>query len=125
VAADFDTTVGGSAGIAFLVSAGIVYEIIAAACSSPQTTEINAGSRRGTLMKWVHLGIGQAALFVGVAAWIDRRNAPAILAGGAAAAGLMYAQYAHAKTAGLKSAAAGAPGTEGARSNAVSGANWG
>jgi hypothetical protein len=94
---------GGSAGIAFLVSAGIVYEIIAAACSSPQTTEINASTRAPTLMKWVHIGVAQAALFVLAAAVIDRKNSQAILAGGVVALGLMYAQYAHARTAGLRS----------------------
>lgn len=46
-------------GTAFLVSAGVMYEIIAAACSSPQTTELNAGARAKTLMKWVHLGVVQ------------------------------------------------------------------
>ena len=65
----------GSTGIAFLVSAGIVYEIIAAACSSPQTTEINASKRADTLMKWVNLGIAQAALFVFAAA-VFRPAAP-------------------------------------------------
>ena len=99
----------GTRGVAFLVSAGIVYEIIAAACSSPQTTEINAKSRAPTLMKWVHLGIGQAALFVAAAAWLDRANRAEIIAGGALAAGLMYAQYRHAQQAGLSSAQ---PGTE-------------
>lgn len=94
-------------GIAFLVAAGIVYEIIAAACSSPQTTEINASARADTLMKWVHLGIGQAALFIAVAAWVDKQHRSAILAGGGTAGGLMYAQYAHAKRAGL--ANGGAP----------------
>lgn len=117
MAADFNTGAGGSDGIAFLVSAGIVYEIIAAACSSPQTTEINAGSRAGTLMKWVHLGIGQSAAFVTVAAVIDRKHRKAIIAGGVAAGALMYAQYAHARSAGLKAARAGAPGTEGPESN--------
>ena len=101
---------GGSTGIAFLVSAGIVYEIIAAACSSPQTTEINAATRADTLMKWVNLGIAQAALFVAAAALFDRRHRAAILAGGAAAAGLMYWQYDHAKRSGL--ANAHLPGTE-------------
>lgn len=96
-------------GTAFLISAGIVYEIIAAACSSPQTTEINAGTRAPTLMKWVHLGLVQAGAFVLIAATIDRRNRGPILAGGALAGGLMYAQYAHAKKAGLASAE---PGTE-------------
>ena len=90
-------------GIAFLVSAGIVYEIIAAACSSPQTTEINASSRADTLMKWVHLGIGQAAVFVAIAAAIDVRHRRSIIAGGALAGALMYAQYVHAKKAGLAS----------------------
>lgn len=99
----------GGDGVAFLVSAGIVYEIIAAACSSPQTTEINAGARSATLMKWVNLGVGQAVLFVAIAAWLDRKHAAPILAGGALAAALMYGQYMHARSAGLKS---DLPGTE-------------
>lgn len=90
-------------GIAFLVSAGIVYEIIAAACSSPQTTEINANTRATTLMKWVHLGLAQAAVFVGAAALFDRANRGAIIAGGGTAAALMYLQYVHARNAGLAS----------------------
>ncbi|HEU5117472.1 MAG TPA: hypothetical protein VFT74_12580 [Isosphaeraceae bacterium] len=92
-------------GIAFLVSAGIVYEIIAAACSSPQTTEINASTRADTLMKWVHLGLGQAAVFVGAAALLDKGNRGPIILGGATAAVLMYCQYAHSKRAGLASSA--------------------
>ena len=103
------TAIKSSWGIAFLVAAGIVYEIIAAACSSPQTTEINAGVRAGTLMKWVHLGIGQAAIFIAVAAYVDRQHRSAIITGGVTAGGLMYAQYAHAKRAGL---ANGGPPTE-------------
>jgi hypothetical protein len=99
----------GSAGIAFLVSAGIVYEIVAAACSSPQTTEINAKSRAPTLMKWVYIGLGQAAVLVIVAAVIDSRRRAPILAGGALAGAAMYAQYGHARTAGLRSPE---PGTE-------------
>ena len=100
--ADF-ATVDKDAGVAFLVSAGIVYEIIAAACSSPQTTEINAASRADTLMKWVHLGIAQAALFVAIAALIDTQHRKPIIVGGGLAAGLMYWQYVHAKQAGLAS----------------------
>lgn len=100
---------GADTGVAFLVSAGIVYEIIAAACSSPQTTEINAGTRAPTLMKWVNIGIGQAALFVVIAAAIDRKNRGPIIAGGFTAGALMYVQYNHAKSAGLASSA---PGTE-------------
>jgi hypothetical protein len=107
--ADFASPGSNSDGIAFLVSAGIVYEIIAAACSSPQTTEINAHARADTLMKWVKIGLAQAALFVFVAAWIDKAHRTAIVTGGATAAGLMWWQYDHAVKAGL---ASGAPGTE-------------
>ncbi len=98
-----------SNGIAFLVSAGIVYEIIAAACSSPQTTEINADTRAETLMKWVWIGLIQAGLFVAAAAWFDARHRQAILAGGGSAAFLMWVQYNHARDAGLQSRM---PGTE-------------
>jgi hypothetical protein len=99
----------GSDGVAFLVAAGVMYEIIAAACSSPQTTELNAGARAGTLMKWVHLGVAQGIAFVAVAALFDRGHAVPILAGGGAAAILLYGQYTHAKRSGL---ANGGPPTE-------------
>lgn len=104
-----DINLNNSDGIAFLVSAGIVYEIIAAACSSPQTTEINASSRADTLMKWVYLGLAQSALFIAVAAYIDPKHRSAIVGGGVTAGLLMFAQYAHAKQAGLSS---NKPGTE-------------
>lgn len=100
---------GAAGGIAFLVAAGIVYEIIAAACSSPQTAEINATARADTLMKWVHIGVAQAVLFVFAAALLDSKHAPQILGGGGLAVGLMYGQYRHALKAGLRS---GLPGTE-------------
>lgn len=60
-------------------------------------------------MKWVHLGVGQALLFVIIAAYIDKHHRMAILAGGGTSAALMYIQYYHAKAAGLKN---GGPGTE-------------
>lgn len=99
---DFSGTVDSNAAISFLVSAGIVYEIIAAACSSPQTTEINAVTRSDTLMKWVHLGLIQAAFFIGIAVYLDKRRWPPLLGGGLAGV-IMYAQYLHARDAGLKS----------------------
>lgn len=99
----------GSDGIAFLVSAGVMYEIIAAACSSPQTTELNAAARGDTLMKWVNLGVGQGVLFVMLAAVWDRQHRRPILLGGALAAVLLYGQYWHARKAGL---ANGGPPTE-------------
>lgn len=96
-------------GIAFLVSAGIVYEIIAASCSSPQTTEINAGERSETLMKWVYVGLAQSVVFIAAAAYLDPGNRNAIVYGGAVAGGLMWIQYWHAREAGLRS---DLPGTE-------------
>lgn len=100
----------GDSALAFMVSAGLVYEVVAAACSSPQTTEINASKRSDTLMKWVGLGLLQAAGLVAVAAMMSKRPGPT-LAGGGTAMVLMAAQYVHARNAGLKNS--GAPGTEG------------
>ena len=96
---------GSGEGIALLVGAEIVYAIVAAACSSPQTAEINIGSREKTLMKWVHVGLVQSAVFVGLAVAFDRAHARPILVGGSVAAVLMYGSYMHARSAGLKSSA--------------------
>lgn len=98
-----------NAGLAFLVSTGVMYEVIAAACSSPQTTELNAGARADTLMKWVHIGVAQGVVLVVAAAVIEPKTAVPVLAGGLVAAVLLYAQYVYARNAGLKSHL---PGTE-------------
>jgi hypothetical protein len=100
--------VGNDDAVTFMVSAGLVYEIIAAACSSPQTTEINASTRADTLMKWVMIGFVQAAVFVIIASLMDKRRWPALLGGGMAGI-FMWVSYSHAKAAGLKS---NEPGTE-------------
>jgi hypothetical protein len=93
--------VGSSRAITFMVSAGLVYEIIAAACSSPQTTELNAPERADTLMKWVLIGMAQAAVFVLIATAMDKDKWPSLLGGGLAGA-MMWTSYAHAKSAGLR-----------------------
>jgi hypothetical protein len=93
----------------FLISAGIVYEIVAAACSSPQTAEINADKRADTLMKWVYLGLGQSALFIALAVMVEPSKAKPIIYGGSLAAGIMYGSYRYAMQSGLASVA---PGTE-------------
>jgi uncharacterized membrane protein len=100
--------VGSDDAVTFMVSAGLVYEIIAAACSSPQTTEINAGARSDTLMKWVMIGMVQAAIFVIIAAMMSKKKWPALVGGGLAGV-IMWVCYAHANAAGLKS---DKPGTE-------------
>jgi len=94
-----------NSGVAFLVSAAVVYDIVAATNSSPQTTEINAAARAETLMKWVNVGMVQAIGFVVIAAVYERESAVAFLAGGLLAAVLLYAQYLHARNSGLQSAA--------------------
>jgi hypothetical protein len=96
-------------GVAFLVSAGIVFEIVAAMCSSPQTAELNAQARSETLMKWVKIGEGTAAVFVVIAVYFDRAHAKPIIVGGAMAGAIMYGFYTHALQAGL---ASNAPPTE-------------
>lgn len=92
--------------MAFMVSAGLVYEIVAAVCSSPQTAEINADKRAATLMKWVKLGLVQAAFFVTVAAFIAKKRWPAVL-GGALAGTMLALQYEYAKRSGLRDGQAG------------------
>ena len=72
--ADVATALKGEDGIAFLVAAGLMLEGVAAYCSSPQTTELNAKARAGTLMKWVYLGIAQSYLLLLAAAYVDKRH---------------------------------------------------
>lgn len=99
----------GDAALTFMVSAGLVYEVVAAACSSPQTTEINASKRSDTLMKWVGLGLLQAGALVAIAATMSKQPGPALLGGGTAMV-LMGAQYVHARNAGLRNPGAGTEG---------------
>lgn len=82
------------------IYAALVYDVISATNSSPQTTQINAAKRADTLMFWVHIGLAQAAAFVILGTLISKSSAP-ILGGGIAGAAL-YVQYVYAKNAGLK-----------------------
>ena len=92
----------------FMISAGLVFEIIAAFCSSPQTADLNAHARSQTLMKWVGLGLGASAVFVFIAAGPLKGGNPALW-GGALAGAMLGAAYVYANKSGLRS---GAPGTE-------------
>lgn len=98
----------GSVAIEVAVYAALTYDIISATNSSPQTTEINASVRAKTLMKWVYIGLAQAAGFALIGAYLDKRRWPPIIGAGIAAA-LLLAQYVHARNEGLKSPG---PGTE-------------
>lgn len=94
--------------VRFMVSAGLVFEVIAAFCSSPQTAELNAAKRSETLMKWVLLGLGASAVFVYIAAGPMKGGRPAVY-GGALAGVMLGAAYWHANKSGL---ANGGPSTE-------------
>jgi hypothetical protein len=89
------------AGIAFLIGAGAVAEFVAKACSSPQTVEINASKRAGTLMKWVSIGLIESAIMVGIAAAVDRKYAVYLLAGGAFEGIVTYGEYLYGRESGL------------------------
>jgi hypothetical protein len=99
----------GSPAVKVAVYAALTYDIISATNSSPQTTEINAAVRAETLMKWVHLGMGQAILFGAIGVMLDKQRWPPALGVGLAGV-LLYVQYLHAKQAGL--ATTDLPGTE-------------
>jgi hypothetical protein len=92
------------------IYAAVVYDVISATNSSPQTTEINARKRAPTLMKWVHIGLAQAALFVviGVLAEPPGKKWRPLIGGGVAGV-LLYLQYIHARNAGIEN---GGEGTE-------------
>ena len=98
----------GNVAVEVAVYAALTYDIISATNSSPQTTEINASVRAQTLMKWVWLGLAQAAGFAVIGAYFDKRRWPPILGSGIAAV-LLLAQYLHARNEGLKQPG---PGTE-------------
>lgn len=100
--------IGGNSAGTFMIAAGLVFEIIAAFCSSPQTLEINAAARARTLMKWVVLGLVTGAIFVLIAAGPLKGGAPAIW-GGALAGAILGIAYVYAKRSGL---ANGGPATE-------------
>jgi len=81
------------------VYAALTYDIISATNSSPQTTEINASVRAETLMKWVKLGLAQAALFAILGTALDNQRWPPALGSGLAGI-LLWIQYVHAKNSG-------------------------
>lgn len=101
-----------SPAVTLAVYAALTYDIISATNSSPQTTEINASTRAPTLMKWVKIGLAQAALFafLGIILEVHSGRSPWPPALGAGlAGGLLWAQYVHARNCGM---ASDAPGTE-------------
>jgi hypothetical protein len=93
------------AGIAFLVAAGTMAEFVAKACSSPQTTELNADARAPTLMKWVNVGVAEGVLMTGIAFALSPEVGGAFVMGAGLELAITYAEYLHARRAGLASSA--------------------
>lgn len=96
----------GDASVKVAIYAALMYDIISATNSSPQTTEINAKKRAPTLMKWVHLGIVQGAAFVIIGMALDKERWPPLLGGGLAGV-LLYFQYLYALKSGTENPGVG------------------
>ncbi len=88
------------------MGAEVMGTMVAKACSSPQTAELNAEKRANTLMKWVNIGTVEGLAFAGIAAWLDPSYGIAFLAGAGLEAAVTYGEYLHAKKSGLEN-----PGT--------------
>ena len=91
----------GDNAIKVAVYATLMYDIISATNSSPQTTEINAAKRGATLMKWVHLVLIQGTIFVLIGKYLDKDRWPPLLGGGIAGV-LLYGQYLYALKSGTE-----------------------
>jgi len=92
---------GTSTAIIVGVYATLALDIFSTFTSSPQTTELNAASRSGTLMKWVKIGV-VAAVAGGVYGSVQSKRLAPIVATTAVAA-LMLGLYVHARNSGLAS----------------------
>lgn len=95
---DFNPT----AALAFGVYADLAYNTYSATNSSPQTTELFAGEREDTLIKYVTLGHCQVAALGLFGAFLDKSVWPLVGAGSVAI--IMHLMYAHALAAGQSQA---------------------
>jgi hypothetical protein len=89
----------GTVMIKVAVSAELVYQLVGANMSSPQTAELNAGARAPTIGKWVNLTNAEAAGWITLLCLLDRSLWPAF--GGSIAAVGMWLKYKHAIASGL------------------------
>lgn len=91
----------GGFGLAFIISYTMCGEIMAKDVSSPQTTELNAGVRAPTLMKYVHIGQVESLAVIAYAAYVDKAFRKPILSGGIAGILVNEALYQYAKRQGI------------------------
>src|SRR5215472_7003869 len=104
--ADISDLRNGDKALKVAIYATLTYDIISATNSSPQTSEINAKKRAPTLMKWVYIGLIQAAFFGAIGAFLDEDTWPPI-AGVAIASTILWIQYHHAIQSGLSNPGVG------------------
>jgi hypothetical protein len=90
--------VGGNRALEFGVYAALGYDVMSATNSSPQTTELFASDRSGTLMKWVHIGAVQGLALGAFGSYLEKSPWPFI--GCASALLILYAEYRHADASG-------------------------
>jgi hypothetical protein len=89
---------GAAAALAFGVYADLAYNIYSATNSSPQTTELFAGDREDTLMKYVLIGHAQAIGLGIFGSILDKSLWP--IAGTVSIGIIMHCMYQHAVKAG-------------------------
>jgi hypothetical protein len=89
------------------VSAELVWQLVSANLSSPQTAELNAEARAPTIAKWVNLSTAEAVVWLLFLCYLDKSLWPAV--GGLAAGVSMWLKYRYAINSGLKN---DAPPTE-------------
>lgn len=93
---------GTTAAILFGVWATFALDMFGSTNSSPQTTEINAGRRAETLMKWVYIGDALAIGGGAIASAVSKSAIPLLAT--VAVSVVFTGFYIHAKNAGLKNA---------------------
>jgi len=91
------------------VTAELVYQLVGANMSSPQTAELNAEARAPTIDKWVRLTNAEAAGWILLLMILARKLWAYVLLGGLIAAVGMWLKYRYAISSGLSD---GQPGTE-------------
>lgn len=94
-----DTLLTNTRMLTVAVAAEMVYQLVGANMSSPQTAELNAPARADTLSKWVTITNVKAAAWITILCIIDKSLWPAF--GGALAAVEMAITYKYAINKGL------------------------
>jgi len=92
---------GTSRMIVVAISAELVYQLVGSNMSSPQTAELNAKARAGTISKWVTLTNVEAAAWIVFLCMLDGSLLP-VVGGGLAGVG-MWLKYRYAIQSGLSS----------------------